>query len=163
MDTKSQLQKVAQMKSSANLVLNEMEMDDSHSVVSFPTTVPSHTCPPPRTDIPDYIFNNGMGRFDVALAEEYAYADTSDLKAFEKVWKHLIWWWNWKIKLQAPLTKEEKAQVKECVAGLSDEMIYYRDTTERGRKSAQRNDLFNRIAIVLNWAEGSTGGKLPSS
>jgi hypothetical protein len=67
MDTKSQLQKVAQMKSSANLVLNEMEMDDSHSVVSFPTTVPSHTCPPPRTDIPDYIFNNGMGRFGKSL------------------------------------------------------------------------------------------------
>jgi hypothetical protein len=63
MDTKSQLQKVAQMKSSANLVLNEIEMDDSDSVVSFQSTVPSQTGPPPRTDIPDFIFNNGMGRF----------------------------------------------------------------------------------------------------
>jgi hypothetical protein len=63
MDTKSQLQKVAQMKSSANLVLNEMKMDDSASMVSFPSTVPSQACPPPRTDIPDFIFNNGMGRF----------------------------------------------------------------------------------------------------
>ncbi|KAJ0416352.1 hypothetical protein BJY00DRAFT_317003 [Aspergillus carlsbadensis] len=159
MDTKSQLQKIAQLKSSTNLVLRET--DDSASQVSSQAPVPRQPCPPPRTDIPDFIFNYGVGRFDVELAEEYAYEDPSALKAFQKVWKHLIWWWNWKIKLQHPLNKEEKVQVKLCFAGLSDEMIHYRETHERGLRSAERNDLFNRIAVVLNWAEGTTGGKLP--
>jgi hypothetical protein len=61
MDTKSQLQKIAQLNSSANLVLPEM--DNSASEVSSPATVPKQGYAPARTDIPDFIFNNGLGRF----------------------------------------------------------------------------------------------------
>ncbi|CEN61102.1 hypothetical protein ASPCAL07767 [Aspergillus calidoustus] len=158
MDTKSQLQKIAQLKSSANLVLPEM--DNSASEVSTPATVPKQGYAPARTDIPDFIFNNGLGRFDVRLAEEYVYADMPDLKTFEKLWTHLSWRWN-KHWLKSPLTREEKAQVRVCISELGKEMVEYRNTKERGGRSADRNDLFNRIAIVLNWVEGGTGGKLP--
>ncbi|KAL3457008.1 hypothetical protein BJX64DRAFT_293520 [Aspergillus heterothallicus] len=163
MNDQTQLKRISLLKSSTNLALPNSMSPDTVIPTSRPVT-PNQAERPQgvkRTEIPDFIFTDGSGRFDVGLAEEYTYSDASGLKLFEKLWKDLLQWWTWNIKLVRSLTKDEKAQVEACLAGLSEEILVYRSSRRRGQPSPERNDLFNRVAMVLNWAEKSTRRKLP--
>jgi len=169
MDSQSQLKRISQLKSSVNLVLPIATTKEQRPQV---TALPERPKPKPkaktaaamkRTEVPDFIFNDGLGRFNVDLAEDYTYSDMSGLKVFEKLWKGLLQWWTWNIKLVRPLTKEEKGEVQKCLAGLSEEILEYQSIAKRGQPSRRRNDLYNRVAMVLNWAENSTRRKLPFS
>ncbi|KAL2833176.1 hypothetical protein BJY01DRAFT_253594 [Aspergillus pseudoustus] len=117
-DSQTQLKRISQLKSSVNLVLPTTKEQCPQATALPELPKPPKTGAMKRTEIPGFIFNDGVGRFDVDLAEDYTYSDMSGLKVFEKLWKGLLQWWTWNIKLVRALTKEEKAEVAACLAGL---------------------------------------------